>query len=193
VEISEEFYAHVDKVAKSTSYRWADLDWEDIRQDMWVWLLENPVQLEQYQKDDYETRDRKLRRVATQVAVAEIHGYEQWSGQYVYGTDEIRGLLRAGVVLKTDAGTLTERMDLSLAMMDLKQSNPSYFNVIVDKYVHELELTDTQQKTLLRGVNKLTLLMNQIHNVREYTYHSGPGARQVLSNSTSVAITGSWE
>lgn len=192
MEITEEFYVHVDKVAKSTSYKWEDLDWEDIRQDMWVHFLERPNEMDRIHADDYETRDKKLRRVGTQVAVAQIHGYEQYSGQYIYGTDEVRGLLRAGVVLKSDAGTLTERMDLSLAMMELKDSNISYFNIIVDKYVHELELTDSQQKTLLRGVNKLTLLMNQIHNIREYTYHSGPGARQVFSNSTSVAITGSW-
>lgn len=193
MEITEGLYVHVEKVAKSTAYKWTDLDWEDIRQDMWVWMLGNPNEYNKLMEDDWDTRDKKLRRIGSQVAVAEVHGYEQYSGQYIYGTDEVRGLLRAGAVLKSDAGTLTERMDLSLAMMELKDSNISYFNIIVDKYVHESELTDSQQKTLLRGVNKLTLLMNQIHNIREYTYHSGPGARQVLSNSTSVAITGSWE
>lgn len=193
MEITQEFYEHVDKVAKSTSYRWADLNWEDIRQDMWVYLLERPAEYDRMVEDEWETRDKKLRRVGSQVAVAEVHGYEQYSGQYIYGTDEVRGLLRAGVVIKTDAGTVTERMDMSLAMMELKETNPSYFNVIVDRYVHERELNGAERKRLSLATDKLTLLMNQIHNIREYTYHSGPGARQVLSNSTSVAITGSWE
>lgn len=193
MEISEEFYQKVDKVAKSTAYKWEDLDWEDIRQDMWVWMLENPNEYNKLMEDDWDTRDKKLRKIGSQVAVAEVHGYEQYSGQYIYGTDEVRGLLRAGVVLKSDAGTLTERMDLSLAMMELKDSNISYFNIIVDKYVHEKELNNSQRVVLSRANDKLTLLMNQIHNIREYTYHSGPGARQALSNSTSVAITGSWE
>lgn len=193
MEITEEFYLKVDKIAKSTSYKWDDLDWEDIRQDMWVWMLENPNEYNKLMDDDWDTRDKKLRRIGTQVAVAEIHGYEQYSGQYIYGTDEVRGMLRQGVVLKTDAGTATERIDLSLAMIELKESNISYFNIIVDKYVHEKELNNAQRMVLSRANDKLTLLMNQIHNIREFTYHSGPGARQVLSNSTSVAITGSWE
>lgn len=189
MEISEEFYAHVDKVAKSTSYKWTDLDWEDIRQDMWVWLMENPTQLEQYQEDTYDDRDKKLRRVGTQVAVAEVHGYEQYSGQYIYGTDEVRGLLREGVVLKSDAGTLTERTDLSLAMLELKDTNPSYFEVIVDNYVHEKTLTNTERVRLTRARDKLTLLMNKIHNLREWTYHSGPGARKVMSNVKSAVFS----
>lgn len=193
MEISQEFYDRVDKIAKSTSYRWEDLDWEDIRQDMWVHLFERREQLRLIMEDADDTRDKKLRKIATQCAVAEIHGYEQYSGQYVYGTDEVRGMLRQGVAFKEDAGTFSERMDLSLAMLELKDTNPSYFNVLVDKYVHELELNNKQRVTLSRANEKLTLVMNQIHNLREFTYHSGPGARQALSNSTSVAITGSWE
>ena len=59
MEIEQEFYEHVDKVAKSTSYKWTDLDWEDIRQDMWVWLMENIPQLQQYQEDTHDDRDKK--------------------------------------------------------------------------------------------------------------------------------------
>lgn len=189
MEITEGLYVHVEKVAKSTAYKWTDLDWEDIRQDMWVHFLERPNEMDRILEDDYETRDKKLRKVGSQVAVAEVHGYEQYSGQYIYGTDEVRGLLRAGVVLKSDAGTSTERTDLSLAMLELKDTNPSYFEVIVDNYVHEKILSNTERVRLTRARDKLTLLMNKIHNLREWTYHSGPGARQVHSNGRAIWIT----
>lgn len=195
MEISEEFYAHVDKVAKSASYRWEDLYWEDIRQDIWVHFLERPNEMDKILEDDHETRDKKLRRVATQVAVAEIHGYEQYSGQYIYGRDEVRSLLELGVPLRRDdMGTATERTDLSLALVELKETNKAQFGVLTNRYFKGVyEGTDANYKMMERALDKVTLLMNQIHNIREYTYHSGPGARQALSNSTSVAITGSWE
>jgi hypothetical protein len=193
VDISEEFYLKVDKVAKSTSYKWDDLDWEDIRQDIWVHLFERPNQLELILQDEWDTVDKKLRKIGSQVAVAEIHGYEQYSGQYVYGKDEVKAMLSGGMLVKDDMGTATERTDLMLALLELKDVNPSYFEVLIDNYVHDKSMTDAQFKRISRALVKLTLIMNQIHNVREFTYHSGPGARRVLSNSTSVAITGSWE
>jgi len=191
MDISEGFYAHVDKVAKSTSYKWTDLDWEDIRQDMWVWLMENIPQLEQYQEDTHDDRDKKLRRVGTQVAVAEIHGYEQWSGQYIYGKDEVRAMLEDGLFFKNDDyKTATERVDLHSAMLMLKEDSFSYFNILVDKFVHGS--FSGHPETLSRSLDKLTQLMNQIHNFNEYTYENGPGARTVLSNSASIGITGEW-
>lgn len=193
MEITEEFYQKVDKVAKSTAYKWTDLDWEDIRQDMWVWMLDNPNEYTKLMEDDWDTRDKKLRKIGSQVAVAEVHGYEQYSGQYIYGTDEVRGWLRENIILKSDDSVISERLDLSLAMMELNETNKSYFSVIIDRYVHERELNGAERKRLTLAVEKLTLLMNQIHNFNEYTYEDGPGARKVLSNSTSVAITGSWE
>ncbi len=193
MEISQEFYDKVDKVAKSTSYKWEDLDWEDIRQDMWVHLLERPNQFDIILEDDWDTVDKKLRKIGSQVAVAEVHGYEQYSGQYVYGKDEVKGLLRSGALLDSNFGTLTERTDLSLAMEALKESNPSYFTLLVDNYVYDKAMTEAQFKTIVKALSKLTVLMNQVHNFNEYTYEDGPGARQVFSNSTSVAITGSWE
>lgn len=195
MEISEEFYDHVEKVAKSASYKWEDLDWEDIRQDIWVWLMENIPQLEQYQEDTYDDRDKKLRRVATQVCVAEIHGYEQYSGQYLYGRDEVRGMLEQGVPFKSEhMGTATERADLTLALTELKEHNLAQFTVITDRYFKgEYDSTPAKRKMMERGLDNLTQLMNRIHNFNEYTYQDGIGARKVLSNSTSLAITGSWE
>lgn len=192
MDISEGFYAHVDKVAKSTSYKWTDLDWEDIRQDVWVYLLERPAEYDRMVEDAWDDRDKKLRKVGSQVAVATLSAYELYSGQYVYGKDEVKGLLRSGALINSEFGTLSERLDLSLGMEELKDTNPSYFSVLVDNYVHEKSMTDAQYVIISRALDKLTLLMNQIHNFNEYTYENGPGARTVLSNSASIGITGEW-
>lgn len=191
MEISEEFYTHVDKVAKSASYKWADLDWEDIRQDMWVHFLERPNEIDRILEDDHETRDKKLRKVAAQAAVAEIHGYEQYSGQYVYGRDEVRGMLELGIPFKSeDLGTVTERTDLSLALVELKDTNPAQFKVLTDRYFKgEYNSTDAARKMMERALDKTTLLMNRIHNTREWTFEGGPGSRQVHSNNRAGWIT----
>lgn len=196
MEISEEFYAHVDKVAKSTSYKWTDLDWEDIRQDMWVYLLERPGEYGRMVEDSWDDCDKKLRRIGSQVAVATLNAYELYSGQYVYGRDEVRGLLEEGVPFNNeDIGTVTERTDLTLALLDLKETNPAQFELITNRYFkgwYDSSISSVKMM-MQRGLDNLTLKMNQVHNAREYTYESGPGARKVLSNSTSVAITGGWE
>jgi hypothetical protein len=194
MEISEEFYTHVDKVAKSTSYKWTDLDWEDIRQDMWVHFLERPNEMWKILEDDTNTRDKKLRRVGTQVAVAELHGYEQYSGQYIYGRDEVRAMLELGIPFKNaDLGTATERVDLSLALMELRDSNLAQFTLLTDRYFKgEYDSTPAKRKMMERALDNITQLMNQVHNFNEFTYEDGLGARTVLSNSASVGITGEW-
>lgn len=189
MDIDLEFYEHVDRVARSTGYRWEDLDWEDIRQDVWVYLLENPNELNTLMVDDPDTRDKKLRRICSQRAVAEMYSYELSSGHYIYGTDEVREMLKQQISLKQEFEMLEERTDLALGMLELKQDNPSYFDVIVEKYFQDEEQDNTRRKTLTRGIEKLTQLMNQNHNAREYGYDDGPGSRTVLSNSTSQAIT----
>jgi len=191
VEIMEEFYDKVDRVAKSTSYKWEDLDSEDIRQDMWVWLLENPNEYNKLQDDDEDTRDKKLRRIGTQVAVAETRGYELYSGQYIYGQDEVRAMLELDIIFLTDhLDSVAERSDFALGMLELKERNPSYFKTIVDKFYKYKKGMET--KSVARALAKLTLLMNQLHNRLEYSYEEGPGSRKVFTNMSAWSITGEW-
>jgi ribosomal protein L21E len=75
-------------------------------------------------------------------------------------------------------------------MIELKEKNPSYFKVLVDKFYHGKTGIHTQ--SVARALAKLTLRMNQIHNRMEYSYEDGIGTRQIFTNLNAWAITGEW-
>lgn len=174
-EIPKEFYDAVEQAARGAGRKWPTLDWEDIRQDVWVYLLERPNQLEKLVAE--EDPSTELRRVAGQQAAMSADVYEFFSGQYEYGTDEVRTLLEMGLITNREAATLSESTDLSTGMLMLKDKNRAYFDTIVDKYVHDKY--EGHPQVLARSVDALTVLMNRVNTSTRYTDHQGPGARKV--------------
>lgn len=174
-QIPKEFYEAVDQAARNAGRKWPTLDWEDIRQDVWVYLLERPNQLAKLTAE--EDPGTELRRVAGQQAAMSADVYEFFSGQYEYGTDEVRVLLEMGLITDREAATLSESTDLSTGMLMLKDKNKAMFDLIVDKYVHGIDQPD--RKAVTRAVDALTVLMNRVNTSTRYTDHQGPGARKV--------------
>lgn len=174
-QIPKEFYDAVEKAARDISRKWPTIDWEDTRQDIWVQLLERPNQLAQALEE--EDPGVRLRKLAAQSVAEEINTYEFFSGQYEYGTDEVRTLLEMGLITNREVATLTESTDLSTGMLMLKDRNKGQFNIIVDKYVYDIEQPD--RKSVTRAIDALTTLMNRVNTSTRYTDHQGPGARKV--------------
>lgn len=173
-QIPKEFYDAVEQAARGAGRKWPTLDWEDIRQDVWVYLLERPNQLEKLVAE--EDPSTELRRVAGQQAAMSADVYEFFSGQYEYGTDEVRTLLEMGLITNQEAATLSESTDLSTGMLMLKDKNKSHFDTIVQKYVHGDEPKFRVEVT--RAIDTLTTLMNRVNTSTRYTDHQGPGARK---------------
>lgn len=174
-QIPKEFYDAVEQAARGAGRKWPTLDWEDIRQDVWVYLLENKPEMEKLLLE--EDPSTQLRRIASQRAAMAADVYEFFSGQYEYGTDEVRTLLEMGLITNQEAATLTESTDLSTGMLMLKDRNKGQFNIIVDKYVYDIEQPD--RKSVTRAIDALTTLMNRVNTSTRYTDHQGPGARKV--------------
>jgi hypothetical protein len=172
--IPKEFYDAVETAARGSARKWPTLDWEDVRQDVWVYLLENTPEMEKLLKE--EDPSTQLRRISGQRAAMAADVYEFFSGQYEYGTDEVRTLLEMGLITNQEAATLTESTDLSTGMLMLQSSNRSYFDLIVNKYVHGVE--PTHRKDITRSIDSLTVLMNRVNTSSRYTDHQGPGARK---------------
>lgn len=175
-KIPKEFYDAVDAAARGAGRKWPTLDWEDIRQDMWVYLLENLPELDKLVKE--EDPSTQLRRVAGQRAAMAADVYEFFSGQYEYGTDEVRALLEMGLIINREAATLTESTDLSTGMLMLKDKNKTYFDAIVSRFVHGITGDNTEVKTVTRAIESLTVLMNRVNTSTRYSGHEGPGARK---------------
>lgn len=174
--IPKEFYDAVETAAKGASRKWPTLDWEDIRQDVWVYLLENKPEYTKLLKE--EDPSTQLRRIAGQRAAMAADVYEFFSGQYEYGTDEVRTLLEMGLITNREAATLSESTDLSTGMLMLRESNKNYFDAIVEKYVHGADQEESRARATRRAVDALTVLMNRVNTSSRYTDHQGPGARK---------------
>lgn len=173
-QIPKEFYDAVETAARGAGRKWPTLDWEDVRQDVWVYLLENPSEHTKLLSE--EDPSTQLRRIAGQRAAMAADLYEFFSGQYEYGTDEVRTLLEMGLITNREAATLSESTDLSTGMLMLQSSNRSYFDLIVNKYVHGMEPKFRVEIT--RAIDSLTVLMNRCNTSARYTEHEGPGARK---------------
>jgi hypothetical protein len=175
--IPKEFYDAVETAARGSARKWPTLDWEDVRQDVWVYLMENAPEMEKLLKE--EDPSTQLRRISGQRAAMAADVYEFFSGQYEYGTDEVRVLLEMGLITNREAATLTESTDLSTGMLMLQAKNLSQFDAIVDRYVHGIPSPDkTAAKVVERAVDGLTVLMNRVNTSSRYTDHQGPGARK---------------
>lgn len=171
--IPKEFYDAVETAARGAARKWPTLDWEDVRQDVWVYLLERPNQLSNFLAE--EDPSTELRRVAGQQAAMAADVYEFFSGQYEYGTDEVRTLLEMGLITNREAATLSESADLSTGMLMLKDKNKNQFNNLVDRFVRGI-MVDTKETT--RSIDALTILMNRVNTSNRYTDHQGPAARK---------------
>jgi DNA-directed RNA polymerase specialized sigma24 family protein len=183
VEITEEFREKVDKAAKSVAGRDNLVEWEDLSQDIWVWLLENPNQYQKY--TEMEDPYRYLTKIARQQKYKQDSSLEHFSGNYTYNPPEVRGLLSEYLVDVT-LERVSEHVDLVEGMLMLRSTNASYFKILVDKYVNGVDPANASAAT--RATDKLTKLMNQVNRAARYS-HEGIGTRRVVSNATATAWT----
>jgi len=90
---------------------------------------------------------------------------------------------------RTDTETVTERIDLFIAMGRLMQRNARYVDVVVRAFVTGDWDRSKDGKELTRAVDALTREMNNTHRRRVSEYREGPGTRKVVSNSAAQAMT----
>lgn len=183
ITITPEFREKVDKAARSVAGSSNVIEWEDLSQEMWVWMLENPNQYDNYIQ--LEDPFRELKKIAKQEMYKANNAWEWYSGQYTYTPGEVRGLLNEYLIDVT-IEAISEHVDLVEGLLLLRDTNSSYFKVLVDKHVHGIEPRDA--KYTQRSVDKLTEMMNQVNRAARYSYE-GPGSRRIMTNSQAQART----
>lgn len=178
--ITDEFREKVDKAARSVTGSNNTVDWEDISQDMWVWMLENPKQYTNYTQ--LEDPFRELKKVAKQAVYKQNNANEYFTGNYTYTPGEVKGLLNE-YLLDVTLESVAEHVDLVEGLLLLKSEAPSYFSTVINKWVHG---KDVHPNMSSQSVTKLSILMNQVNKAARYSYE-GPGSRKVVSNSQAIA------
>lgn len=182
IAITEEFREKVDKAARSVAGRSNQIEWEDLSQDMWVWMLENPTQYDKY--CEMEDPHKNLMKIAKQEAYKANNAYEHYSGNYTYTPGEVRGLLNE-YLFEVTIENIAESVDLVEGLLMLRSEAPGYFKTVIDKWVHGKE---GDRGTTSKAVDKLTILMNQVNQAARYSYE-GPGSRRALTNTQAQART----
>jgi hypothetical protein len=186
ITITDEFREKVDKAARSVAGSNSQIDWEDVSQDMWVWMLENPAQYESY--ISLEDPFKQLKKVAKQEMYKANNAWEWYSGQYTYAPTEVRGLLNE-YLFDVTIEAIAEHTDLVEGLLMLKSDAPGYFKTVIEKWVHDRE---PNSSTTTKAVDKLTILMNKVNQAARYSYE-GPGSRKALTNTQSIARKdGAW-
>lgn len=182
ITITDEFREKVNKAARSVAGRSNLIEWEDLSQDMWVWMLENPTQYEKY--CEMEDPHKNLTKIAKQEMYKQNSAYEYYSGDYTYTPKEVRGLLTEYLIDVT-LESVAEHVDLVEGLLMLRSDAPSYFKTVIDKWVHGRE---GHTNMTSQAVDKLSKLMNQVHKAARYSYE-GPGSRRAFTNTQAQART----
>lgn len=158
-DIPDEFYKTVDTVARKVQTKFVNLDWEDIRQDIWVDMLQ---QNEVYDLVVMDNPEGILYRKATRVATAASYGDEISWGAYKYSVRVVRKMLEGGFLADYDQGTLSEQEDLRVAFGQLEASNSRYANLVYERYINDIKPENrADTDALQRAVTRLTTLMNR--------------------------------
>lgn len=179
ITITDDFREKVNKAARSVAGS-TQLEWEDLSQDMWVWMLENPTQYSNYV--ELEDPFKQLKKIAKQEAYKQNSTLEYFSGNYTYTPGEVRGLLNEYLIDVT-IEAISEHVDLVEGLLMLRSDAPGYFKSIIDKWVNAVE---NNRSVTSKAVDKLAILMNQVNKAARYSYE-GPGSRKAMTNSQAIA------
>lgn len=177
--------------ARRVAAQWPTVvEWDDLRQDIWVHLLERPGALNRiFEEQDDKVRQAFLIKVGHQIASEEQIAYERFSGNSLYSVMQVRGLLERKVWKFRDKVS-ADKMDLMGALKLLAKKNSGHYAEIVNRFEHDIFPQGGADKMRLqRAVESLTELMNRLGQERRKRHTEGPGTRKVISNSAAQALT----
>lgn len=175
----------VRRAGHTTARKWPGvIDADDAEQEIWLRLLEKNY-IERVSEMEPAARAHVLGRIGSQAASGYRDDYEVFSGNLSYGTDEVRALLRSGLLarqrveLDPSSETLTEFLDLHEGAQALRDRAPQYAETLGKVFLLREEPKHSMETT--RAVDALTVEMNRVSR-RRLVEHDGPGGRQAMSN-----------
>lgn len=203
----------VKTAAKTTAREWpGTIDEQDAEQEIWLELLDSG------QKTiDIITGMERPNRVATlshyghRIAARYRDDYEVFSGNYTYGTKQVRRLLESDALADVDPGfwtlpetelkkldrpdevSVTEHMDLLVGMQRLVKKNANYADILVQAFMRN-EPSHTYRVELTRAVDALTVEMNRSNSAQRFDHRNGGRGRGTVSGHTGQQIaTRDWQ
>lgn len=200
--------------ARTTARSWDGvIEFDDAEQEIWVRLLEARTTTNTVLEMDRPARVSALTRIGQQIGSQYRDDFEVFSGNWVYGTQDVRKMLDHDALggergdfgtdvpmwelpesiidqlNRTDTETATERIDLFRGLKRLYASNSWYAEIVVSNYV-DCDPVHPNRIDLTRAVDALTKEMNRTHTRRKAAYDEGrPGTRAAMPNEKAQKLT----
>lgn len=191
---TEAVMEYVQRAAEKVARDWPGVvDADEVEQEIWVKLLESATYVQQIIDMDPGRRTESLRLIGHQIASGYRNEYEVFTGNVFYGVEDVRSLLKSGILtdsqedLTNGSETLTAALDVRDGMSILAERNPRHTEAIWSEYVtgDYDKTTSTARDMLSRALVHLTTRMNQANRTRYAMYDNGPGTRRVTTNSAA--------
>lgn len=173
----------VKKAARSAENRWNHLlEADDIEQELWLFIMESPsVQNYLDTRSDGEIVNA-LSIQADNICSKERVDYDHFSGNFVYSPKDVRRLLEN--ITQEERVLDDEKIDFDIALEDLKDETPHYYDSIYSRYYMGYEFEDNPARVRCqRAVDKLADLMNRKRSQRSAERTEGPGTRPTITNN----------
>lgn len=174
----------VTKAAKSVAYQWPGiLDAEEAEQSIYLHLMERPGTIEKIIDMDKKARYRAVVGIGHQLAKKERTDYNYFKGSFKYCVDEVKSMLKAGVLSKSSTRFSGDTSDLRDALLVLKERSPQYHSAILHRYVAGVvPAQGADAERLSASLRSLTDEMNQAHHRNHMLRDDGPGTRKAVSS-----------
>ncbi|ERB55316.1 hypothetical protein N806_29755 [Rhodococcus sp. P27] len=192
----EPLMSDIRKAAKFIEYQWPGvMDAEDAEQSIILRLLETPGSIRKITRMDSKPKYRAIVGIGNQLASAERADFDYFKGSYRYNVDEVKRVLKLGVLTDDIEGWDEAVHDLIEALVVLVDKTPQYADAILSRYADDVIPTINAEKMLLKhGLTVLTTLMNKSHKRRFSERDEGPGSRPVITNESARKQSGNdWD
>lgn len=191
--ILQDLYPTIRRAARSVAFQWPGVvEEDDVEQSIALRLWESPGSLVRISNMEDRPKYRAIVGIGHQLASQERTDYDYYKGSYRYGVDEVKTLLKRGVLIEPVDGFHDAVFDLMEGLAAVWKRNERYVDAIVIRYADLIyPSSGADKKRLSDALTELTNEMNKSNKRRYSERDDGPGTRTVLTNAQAQALSGS--
>lgn len=189
--ILQDLYPTIRRAARSVAFQWPGVvEEDDVEQSIATHLWERPGSLVKVSQMEDRPQYRAIVGIGHQIASQERTDYDYYKGSYRYGVDEVKSLLKRGVLIEPVDGFYDAVFDLMEGLEAMWKRNQRYVDSIVSRYADlAYPSSGADKKRLSDALTELTNEMNKSNKRRYVERDDGPGTRTVLTRAEAQAIS----
>lgn len=181
----------IKRAARSVAFQWPGvIEADDVEQGIHLRLLESPGSVSKIYEMEDRAQYRAIVGIGHQIASQERADYDYYKGSYRYSVVEVRKLLNDGALLEPPEGFNEAMVDLELALAELRDDKPQYWDAILSRYQDgSVPEVGAEKKKLSDSLTSLVDGMNSLNRRRFAERDDGPGSRESISNATAGYVS----